>query len=143
MADQPRRRRYTRKEKLAAVLAAEVSGVVAAEKATGIRESTIRYWVDQPEFAEYRARAREDMAEEVKVVAHLAWKRVAQAIEKGEMEPRDALFAADKATTLYQLVTGQATSRAEHRDLTTSFADAEWEALTDFLREKVAVDAGA
>ena len=142
---EPRKpRRYTRKQKLAAVLAAEVGGVVQAEKATGISESTIRYWLDDPTFAEFRAKAREDMAEEVKVVAHLAWKRVAQALAAGSMEPRDALFAADKATTIYQLVTGQATTRAEVRDLATSFPDDEWEALTALLRQAAEepVDAG-
>src|SRR5512147_138178 len=93
-----------KRQKLAAVLAAEISGVVAAERQTGIPASTIRYWMDRPEFAEFRSRAREEMAEEVKVVAHLAWMRVAEALRAGTMEPRDALFAADKATAMYQLV---------------------------------------
>jgi hypothetical protein len=93
-----------------------MAGVVQAERQTGIPESTIRYWMDRPEFAEFRAKAREEMAEEVKVVAHLAWKRIAETI--GTMEPRDALFAAEKATSLHLLMSGEATSRSEHRDLT-------------------------
>lgn len=109
------RRQYTRKQKLAAVLAADIGGVVQVEQQTGIPESSIRYWMDKPEFAEFRAKAREEMAEEVKVVAHLAWKRIAETI--GTMEPRDALFAAEKATTLHLLMSGEATSRSEHRDI--------------------------
>lgn len=107
--------KYTRKQKLAAVLAADMAGVTAAEKQTGIPESSIRYWLDKPEFAEFRAKAREEMAEEIKVVAHLAWARIAATI--GEMEPRDALFAAEKATQLHLLMSGEATARTEHRDL--------------------------
>lgn len=109
------RRTYTKRQKLAAVLAADIGGVVQAEQQTGIPESSIRYWMDKPEFAEFRAKAREEMADEVKVVAHLAWKRIAETI--GTMEPRDALFAAEKATTLHLLMSGEATSRSEHRDI--------------------------
>lgn len=109
-------RKYTKKEKLAAVLAADLTGVVQVEKATGIPESSIRYWMDNPEFAEIRAKAREEMADEIKVVAHLAWKRIAETISV--MEPRDALFAAEKATTLHLLMQGEATARSEHRDIT-------------------------
>jgi len=124
-----------RKLKLAAVLAADMVGVVAASQQTGIPASTIHYWSQRPEFAEFRNKTREDMAEEVAIVAHLAWQRVGEALRADKLEPRDALFAADKATTLYQLVTGQATSRSEQRDLTESFDDHEWEALRELLRE--------
>lgn len=122
-----------RRQKLAAVLAADMVGVVAAAKQTGLPESTIRYWRDKPEFAEIRARTREELADEVKAVAHLAWQRVAESMMT--MEPRDAIFAAEKATTLLQLLSGQATGRTEHRDLTESFDDHEWEALRGMLRE--------
>lgn len=115
--------KYTRKQKLAAVLAADLAGVVHAEQATGIPESTIRYWLDKPEFAQFRAKAREEMAEEIKVVAHLAWQRIAATI--GQMEPRDALFAAEKATTLHLLMSGEATTRSEHRDLDPDLAGIE------------------
>lgn len=121
----------SRREKLAAVMAAEMVGVVQASEQTGVPESTIRYWAEKPEFAEFRARTREELAEEVKVVAHLAWKRVAETLPT--MEPRDALFAADKASSLLQLVTGQATSRTETRDLTDSLDDHEREQLRKVL----------
>jgi len=119
------RRTYTKRQKLAAVLAADIGGVVQAEEQLGIPESSIRYWMDKPEFAEFRAKAREEMADEIKVVAHLAWKRIAETI--GTMEPRDALFAAEKATSLHLLMTGEATSRSEHRDI----SDLDEDALLD------------
>lgn len=124
----PTHRRYNKRQKLAAVLAAEMSGVVAAEEQTGIPESTIRYWMDKPEFAEVRAKTREDLADEIKVVAHLAWRRIAEALRTGEMEPRDATFAAEKATSLQILMSGGATVRTESRDITGTLSDAELDA---------------
>ena len=135
MTEPRQHRRYTRKQKLAAVLAAEVGGVTQAAEATGIPKQTIDYWLDDPYFGPFRTKAREDMAEEVKAVAHLAWQRVAEALRSGALEPRDALFAADKATTIYQLVTGQATERTEHRDLIADFDDHERDQLEAWLHE--------
>jgi len=132
------RRRYTRKQKLSAVMASDMLGVVAAADSSGIPESTIRYWAQKPEFAEYRAKTREDLAEEVGIVAHLAWQRVGEALRAGTLEPRDALFAADKATTLYQLVTGEATNRTESRDITDTLDDHERDALRKVLDEVMA-----
>lgn len=127
------RRRYSKADKLSAVLAAEMTGVVAAQDSTGIPESTIRYWMDQPEFAEYRAKAREDLKDEITVVAHLAWQRVAEGLHSGHMEPRDALFAAEKATTQYLLMTGEATSRTETRSVTDDLDDDERERLRAWI----------
>lgn len=143
MADSPstggrpvaKRRKYTRRQKLSAVMAAEMVGVTQAAEQSGIPHQTISYWLERPEFGEYRRKAREELAEEVEVVAHLAWQRVAEALRGGRLEPRDALFAADKATTLYQLVSGQATSRTEHRELLADFDDHERDAVADWLRE--------
>jgi hypothetical protein len=133
-------RRYTKRQKLSAVMAADMVGVVAASEQAGVPESTIRYWADRPEFAEYRAKAREDLEAEVGVVAHLAWQRVAEALRAGTLEPRDALFAADKATTLYQLVAGHATARTETRDITDTMTPEQRDALADeidvWLRER-------
>ena len=129
------RRRYTKRQKLSAVMAADMLGVVAAADQSGIPESTIRYWAEKPEFAEYRAKTREDLVHEVGIVAHLAWQRVGEALRAGTLEPRDALFAADKATTLYQLVTGEATTRSEHRDITADLSPEEAEKLSADIEE--------
>jgi transposase-like protein len=117
------RRRYTKRTKLSAVMAAEMSGVVEAERQTGIPESTIRYWMEKPEFAQFRAKTREDLSDEIKTVAHLAWQHVAESLRSGTMEPRDAIFAAEKATSLQILMTGGATARTETRDITGSLED--------------------
>lgn len=127
------RKRYSEPTKLAAVMAAEMTGVVAAEKSTGIPESTIRYWMEKPEFAQYRAKAREDLKDEITVVAHLAWQRVAEGLQKGALEPRDALFAAEKATTQYLLLSGEATSRTESKALTDDLSDDERQRLRDWI----------
>lgn len=138
-------RKYDKRTKLAAVLAADMGGVVQAERQTGIPESTIRYWMDNPEFAEIRAKTREDLAEEIRTVAHLAWSRVAQALASGEMEPRDAIFAAEKATTLQLLMRGEATSRTENVSITDGLDDHEKSALRDAIVGELArrSDAGA
>ncbi len=131
-------RRYQKREKLSAVLAAEMGGVVQAEAATGIPESTIRYWMSQPEFAEVRAKTREDLADEIKVVAHLAWKRIAEALRSGEMEPRDAIFAAEKATSLQLLMAGEATARTENVSITDGLDDHERDALAAAIQGELA-----
>lgn len=139
------RRRYTRKQKLSAVMATDMVGVVAAAEASGIPATTIEYWLHKPEFAEFRTKTREDLAEEVKLAAHLAWKRVVDTAPT--MEPRDAIFAAEKAATILQLLTGEATSRTEHRDLLEGFDDHETDAVSDWLlelaRDRLAKEANA
>jgi len=139
----PEHRRYTKRTKLAAVMAAEMGGVVQAQDQTGIPESTIRYWMDQPEFAQVRAKTREDLAEEISTVAHLAWQRVARALASGEMEPRDAIFAAEKATSLQLLMSGEATARTENVSITDGLDDHEKAALGDAIRNELARRADA
>lgn len=129
------RQRYDKRRKLSVVMAAEMVGVTVAAEQAGIPHRTVGYWMDQPEFAEYRRKAREDLVEEVSVVAHLAWQRVGEALREGRLEARDALFAADKATTLLQLLSGQATSRTEHKELLDTFPDGEVEAIESWLRD--------
>lgn len=132
------RRRYTKPEKLAAVMAAEMAGITAAAEQTGIPKTTIDYWMDLPEFVQFRTKTRENLHEEVTVVAHLAWKRIAQALVSGEMEPRDAIFAAEKSTTLMQLLGGEATERTETRSLTDGLDDHEAEVLGQVIRDELA-----
>lgn len=125
--------RRPKREKLSVVLAADMAGIRATERATGIPESTIRYWMDNPEFAQYRAKAREDLKDEITVVAHLAWRRVAEGLRDGILEPRDALFAAEKATAQYLLMSGEATSRTETKALTDDLDDTEKQRLRDWI----------
>lgn len=116
-------RRYTKRTKLATVMAAEMTSLTEASETTGIPKSTVKYWMDDPELAQVRTRTREDLADEIKMVAHLAWQRVTNALRSGEMEPRDAIFAAEKATSLQLLLTGGATARTELRDISGTLSD--------------------
>jgi hypothetical protein len=121
----PTHRRYTKRTKLAAVIAADLTSLTEASESSGVPKSTLKHWLDDPEMARIRTKTREDLADEVKVVSHLAWQRVAQALRTGEMEPRDAIFAAEKATSLQILMSGGATARTELRDITGSLDDAD------------------
>jgi transposase-like protein len=138
----PQRRRYTKHEKLSAVMAAELVGLTAASEQSGVPKSTLVYWVDQPEFAQFRTKTREELQAEVKVVAHLAWKRIAEALRTGDMEPRDAIFAAEKSTTLMQLLAGDATSRNENVSLTDGLSDDEKRRLRGAIAEAARAEAG-
>jgi transposase-like protein len=117
------RRRYTPKQKLAAVVAAEIGGLTVTAEQIGVPKSTLKYWMDSPAFAQFRTKTREDLQDEVQVVSHLAWQRIAESLQAGTMEPRDALFAAEKASSLLLLMSGSATSRTELRDITGSLSD--------------------
>ncbi len=126
------RRRYAKREKLAAVMAAEMGSLTQASEQTGIPLSTIAYWTHRPEFAEVRSKTREDLGEEIKMVAHLAWTRIAEALRDGSMEPRDAIFAAEKATSLQLLMSGDATARTETRDISGTLSDGD---IREAIRE--------
>ena len=136
------RRRYTKRTKLATVMAAEMSGLTATAEATGIPKSTVKYWMDDPAFAQVRTKTRDDLADEIKVVAHLAWRRIAEALRSGEMEPRDATFAAEKATSLQLLLTGGATARTETRDISGTLSDADLTAAIAAAESLTAVGRG-
>ena len=130
------RRRYTKREKVAAIVAADASSTLAASEATGVPESTLRYWLDQPEFAELRENAREGMAEDALMVARLAWKKLGQAIAEGKLDARDLVIATGMATDKSQLLGGKATERTETRDLTLD--DHESEVLGEVVRAELA-----
>ena len=140
-ASAPKRKyvRRTKAQKLSAVLAADMVGQQATAEQTGIPLSTIHSWMDKPEFAEFRTKARETMAQEVTLVARLAWRKVAEGLQAGTFEPRDAIFAAEKATAAMQLLTGGATARVE--TVTEGMNDHEREALREVLADAIAAKA--
>lgn len=131
------RRKYTKRQKLSAVLAADMVGVTEVSRQTGIPKQTIDYWLDRPEFGQFRTKAREDLQDEIKVAAHLAWQRTAEALSAGTMEPRDVLFAAEKATTLMLLVGGEATARTESKDISVDLPDDIKRDLRDRFSDRV------
>jgi len=135
------RRTYTKRQKVTAVLAADMTSQEAAAKATGIPHTTIDYWMDQPEFVELRKNARERMAEEALTVARLAWGKLAERIRSGDIETRDLVMATGMATDKTQLLSGGATARTESRDISGTISDAE---LSAAIREaERLVEAGA
>ena len=119
------RRKYTRREKMTAVVAAELTSVEAAAEAAGIPRTTLVYWMDRPEFVALRHNAREYMADETLVVARLAWGKLAERIRSGDIDTRDLVLATGMATDKAQLLNGGATARSEQRDITGTISDAE------------------
>lgn len=131
------RRRYTKRQKVTAIIAAEMSSQRAAAEDLGIPETTLQYWMDSPGFAELRAKTREDMAEESSVLAHKVLERIKDTLSS--FEPRDLTILFGVLVDKAQLLTGQATSRTETRDLTDTFDDHEREALRRVLDDVLAV----
>lgn len=141
MADSPstggrpvaKRRKYTRRQKAAAVIAAEMSTVASASAQMGIPERTVGYWFDSPAFAELRAKTREDLAAESMALAHKALQVIDSKLDS--FEPRDLSVLYGILTDKGQLLSGAATSRTEHRELLADFDDHERDAVADWLRE--------
>lgn len=129
--------RYTKRQKITAVIAAEMSSAAAAAEETGIPRRTIGYWMEDPEIASLRQKTREDLAEEAKVLQQIAAAEIRKRI--GEFEGRDLVLLYGVVTDKAQLLSGQATTRAETRELSSRLTDHEKDALADaidaFLRE--------
>ncbi len=118
------------------MVTAELSSTLAAAASTGIPESTIRYWLEDPKFAELRAKTREETAAGFDVLVHLAQERLQTLIPT--MEPRDLTVLLGVATDKGQLLAGQATGRTEHRELDSGLDDHESEALRKAIDEALA-----
>lgn len=138
-------RRYTKRQKATVVIAAEMTTAAAASETSGVPESTVRYWMDSPEFVELRAKTREDLAAESKALAHKTLEAIQRRLP--EFEPRDLTILYGVLTDKAQLLAGEATARLEHRELLEAFDDHEKGAVADWLREivrkRLAVDAVA
>jgi len=118
-------RRYSRDQKARAVAEAEATSVLGTAEATGIPTSTLRYWMDDPAFAQFRQNAREAMAEEASTVARMAWRALAEAMRSGTLEGRDLVLLAGMATDKSQLLNGGATARTEERDISGTLTDSD------------------
>lgn len=129
------RRRYTRKQKATAVIAATVSSVAAAAEAQGIPETTLAYWMDRPEYVELRAKTRETIAHETRTLAVKVLSEIERRI--GEFEPRDLSILYGVLTDKGQLLAGEATARTEHRQLAETLDDHEREILSRLIHDAV------
>jgi len=125
-----------RKVRLHAVLTADRLG--SAEKAAdelGLTPRSVQRWMHDPELAQIVAKTREQSADAIRAVASLSWAQLAQRVADGKMEDRDLIILAGVATDKAQLLSGDATSRTEHRELLADFDDHERDAMADWLRD--------
>lgn len=126
-------RKYTKATKAALVLLADQTSVNAAAEASGVPRTTLEYWLDRPEFVDLRQRAREKWGQDVTVTALLGWGLLAERMP--QMSDGDLIDATELATSKALLLTGEATSRSESRELVADFNDGEREAVAAWLRE--------
>ena len=127
------RRRYTKTEKIAAVVAAEMTTAAAAAVTTGIPETNIRRWQDDPVLAEYGAKTREQLAEGSVMLAALAVEKIARAVQDDKFEPRDLTILYGVAVEKSQLLSGGPTSRTETRSLANDLSDDEKQRLRNWI----------
>jgi len=131
-----KRKRYTRRQKVTAVIAAEMTTQAAAAEQAGIPRKTLAYWFDDPEFAVYRQKVREELGPEGIALAHNVLSEIRRRLP--EFEPRDLSTLYGILIDKAQLVTGQATSRSETRAITDGMNDHETAALRKIIDEVVA-----
>jgi transposase-like protein len=125
------RRRYTKAEKATVVIAAEMSTAAAASQASGVPESTVRYWLDNPKYAELRVKTREEAAAGFSVLMYMAQERLRELIPT--MEPRDLTILLGVSAEKAQLLGGGPTSRTETRTLADDLDDDEKRRLRDWI----------
>lgn len=109
-------RRYTKRQKAEAVGLAVVEGQTAASEKTGIPLTTLNTWWRSAEFVELRTKSNPDVADDMWAVVQLGIRRIAELIPQTD----DIAKVAIATGTIYDkraLLTGDATSRSEHRDI--------------------------
>ncbi len=126
-------RRYTKRQKATVVIAAEMSSVAAAAESSGIPESTVRYWMDDPELTELRAKTRVERAHAAQTMSLLVLAEIRRRLP--EFEPRDLSVLYGIMVDKGQLMAGEATTRTEMRDITGNLPEADRELLSDRLDE--------
>lgn len=129
------RRRYTKRQEATAVMAAAMTNVAAATEQTGIPESTIRRWIDEPWAVDLRAKTAHDIGQEMQVLAMLATEKLTEMVKANKLTARDLIPLMGVAIDKSQLLAGAATVRTEHRDLTDDFNDHERQALRKAIDE--------
>lgn len=127
------RRRYTKRQKVTAISVAMASSVTAASEQLGIPASTIDYWLDKPEFVKLREKTTEDLAEQMRTLAHLFATKLSARVD--DLEPRDLVIALGIVTDKAQLLSGAATARVESKTITSTLDDHEREQLSALLDE--------
>jgi len=117
-------RRHSQREKALAVAVAEQrNSSEIAGKELGIAPRTIRRWRDDPAMADIVRKTRDETAEDVTAAMVLSWGRLIERLQRDEVETRDLIILAGVSTEKALLLSGDATSRTETRDITGSLTD--------------------
>lgn len=117
------RRRYDRSEKAGLVAQVERTSLTATSEASGVPLTTLKYWYDSEEFAEVRNKTREELAEGSVGLALLAQGELVRRIRSGKISDQALVTAFGVAIDKAQLLSGNATSRTEARDITGTLSD--------------------
>lgn len=130
------RRRYSKRQKITAVIAAEMTTLRGAAEGQGVPVSTLAYWMDDPSFAQYRTKTREDLAAGSLSLANETLGIIRRKLE--QFEPRDLTILWGVLTDKSQLLSGHATGRIETKTLIDGMDDHERAALRSVLDEVLA-----
>jgi hypothetical protein len=104
---------------------------------------TERYWMNNPEFAEIREKARAELAPLAATAAFYAWVEAIRLLREHKLDPHDVIFLAGLSVDKSQLLSGAATMRTETRALSDSLDDHERQVLRDLIDGAVAEAAEA
>lgn len=129
--------RHSRRQKAAAVGAAEVDGVRATARRLGLPPSTLESWRKRGEFAQLRIEKREEVAADLWAVFQKGVRRIEELLPQTD----DMAKVAVATGILYDkvaLMSGQATARTETRDVTDALDDHEKAQLRAVLDEVLA-----
>ena len=134
----PQHRRYSREQKARAVGEAMSLGVTQAGEKLGIPKTTIQYWTEDPEFAQLRTRARDEVASEMWAAIQVGLRAVVEGLRDPDAPLRDKATALGTLYDRHALLTGGATARTESRDLA-DLSDAD---LVSAVREAQSIVGG-
>ena len=130
-------RRYTKRQKAEAVGVALVEGVTAAGDKTGIAKTTIQEWINKPEYVQLRTTAQEVVAQSLWVGVQIGAKALIEGLQ-GDAPLHHKASAFEALAERWALLSGEATSRTEHRELTDALDDHEKASLRSILEEALA-----
>lgn len=99
-----------------------------ASRQTGVPARTIQEWTNDEQFAQLRARTRDEVASEWWGIAQQGFRRV-QELLGSTTDVAKAATATAIITDKMLVIMGEATSRYETRDLTNTFDDHELDLL--------------
>lgn len=137
----PRRapRAYSEETKAKAVAQAELNGQAQAARDLGIPKRTLGEWFHDPKYAAMREESRDKVGEAFWTGVQIALDAVMADIASGDASLRDKAVALGIVFDKWALLTGNATSRTESRDLTGTLSDRE---LVDAVRTADAIARG-